>query len=540
MSIAFVVLMLVSSCFASDNIAVVVPKGGVLSIDVKKENVFQCTGANDEAQINRASKLLRTSGQEGKLYLEYGEYNIQNRIVLDSGITVEGIKKQEAELGNRKLLKDNTCKTVAGSCCSDTGCPASSCIANGLASNSMNCNKNTCPLQQCKKIDTGCKSKCIGTIICTAVFPNCAYKGEYCFYDGNSDNFKICTEQKVTPCEVNNAVSVEGGHFVKNGATKLNIEIQKHTASFTNILQLYTFDRNTEKMVLINDNIASNKVDVGKKISIDLSKVQSEIVFAIYVKNTDRTWFMGDATRNRDNMTHSVITKQTSTSYVISFEDLEGATPWRNFDDFSFSVDITSGNVDVYSACKGGLLNTVETKSSESLVCKQANATVYNNVCKYKNDNMYPLLRFNSVVTGSTVMFQTINKKNIVLKNFNVIGDVTRTVLQSGLYFKDTENIYVENVKAIAFSRAGFRVENSNVMKVSDSASVCNNNFGFEIVRSIGVKITDNSIVQDNKIGFKIHHNVDLTIINNILMNNEYTFDLRNDTQLNVNQNTFK
>jgi hypothetical protein len=173
-------------------------------------------------------------------------------------------------------------------------------------------------------------------------------------------------------------------------------------------------------------------------------------------------------------------------------------------------------------------------------VCKQANATVYNNVCKYKNDNMYPLLKFNSVATGSTVMFQTINKKNIVLKNFNIIGDVSRTVLQSGLYFKDTENIYVENVKAIAFSRAGFRVETSNTMKVSNSASVCNNNFGFEIIRSIGVKITDSSVVQDNKIGFKIHHNVNLTIIHNILMNNEYTFDLRNDTQLNVNENTFK
>jgi hypothetical protein len=147
---AFVMLMFVSSCFAYDNIAVVVPKGGVLSVDVKKENVFQCTGVNDHVQINKASKFLQTSG-EGKLLLEYGEYNIQNKIVIDSGITLEGIRKSEdtSSQGNRKLLQkpEETCTKVAGSCCSESGCPASSCIANGLASNSMNCNKNTCPLQ---------------------------------------------------------------------------------------------------------------------------------------------------------------------------------------------------------------------------------------------------------------------------------------------------------------------------------------------------------------------------------------------------------
>jgi nitrous oxidase accessory protein NosD len=145
----------------------------------------------------------------------------------------------------------------------------------------------------------------------------------------------------------------------------------------------------------------------------------------------------------------------------------------------------------------------------------------------------------NLAASASTVMFQTINKTNVSLKNFNVIGDVKRAVLQSGVYFKDSKNIVIENVKAIAFSRAGFRVETTDTVDILNSVSVCHSHYGFEIMNSNAVTVTDLSLVQDNRIGFRIHHNTLLTIVNNVLINNEYTFDIRNDTMLNVNENTF-
>lgn len=535
MLFAVFALLLVSAY--ADNIAVIVPKNGKLSMTIDDKNVFKCTGINDELQINRASRFLRSLGTSGKIFLEYGEYNIQGKVVLDSNIALEGIKKVDEvpATGNRKLLQ--TCNVIAGNCCSNTGCSSSSCIANGLATNQVNCNKNTCPLQRCRAMPGCTSNKCFGFIECNGMFPNCEYKGEQCFFDGNSDNFKICGRQKNSACEMNTKENIEGGHFAKTGLTKVDITIQNHTASFTNLLQLYTFDTKTQKMVIVNGNIASNKLDVGKKISIDLTNVQSELIFAIYVTNRNRTWFMGDASRNVDNLTHAVVTKVSTTSYKVSFEDLEGSSVVRNFDDFSILVEISSGVLQVYNPCQTGVLNIEAT--TETLVCRPANVKTYTDVCKYSDDNAFPQLIFNQTGNTSTVMFQFINKTNVSLKNFNVIGDVRRTVLQSGVYFKDSTKVNIENVKAIAFSRAGFRVETTDTVDILNSVSVCHSNYGFEIMNSNAVTVTDLSLVQDNRIGFRIYHNNMLKIMNNVLINNEFTFDIRNDTMLNVNDNTF-
>lgn len=83
-----------------------------------------------------------------------------------------------------------------GNCCSTTGeCPSSSCPANELGSNLQNCNKNTCEDVSCDKsaFNKDCSSKCLGRVVCES----CDYNGELCFYDGVSDNFKICGETKM-------------------------------------------------------------------------------------------------------------------------------------------------------------------------------------------------------------------------------------------------------------------------------------------------------------------------------------------------------
>jgi hypothetical protein len=82
-----------------------------------------------------------------------------------------------------------------GNCCSSSGeCPSSSCPANELGSNLQNCNKNTCTGMTCDKsvFNKDCSDKCLGRVVCNS----CDYNGELCFYNGKSDNFKICGEEK--------------------------------------------------------------------------------------------------------------------------------------------------------------------------------------------------------------------------------------------------------------------------------------------------------------------------------------------------------
>lgn len=85
-----------------------------------------------------------------------------------------------------------------GNCCTTSGeCPSSACPANGLGSNLQNCNDNTCVDWKCDKSAfnkdcSGSDSHCLGRVVCN----NCGYNGEVCFYDGVSDNFKVCGEEK--------------------------------------------------------------------------------------------------------------------------------------------------------------------------------------------------------------------------------------------------------------------------------------------------------------------------------------------------------
>jgi hypothetical protein len=96
---------------------------------------------------------------------------------------------------DKKKCGDLECEgECVGNCCSSTGeCPSSSCVANDLGDNLLNCNGQTCPSLTCDKsafnaLCSGSDSHCLGKVTCT----DCEYTGETCFYDGVSDNFKVC------------------------------------------------------------------------------------------------------------------------------------------------------------------------------------------------------------------------------------------------------------------------------------------------------------------------------------------------------------
>lgn len=103
---------------------------------------------------------------------------------------------------NAKKCGNDCTGECVGNCCSTTGeCPSSSCPANDLGSNLVNCNGNTCPDWTCDKSVfsescSGSDSHCLGRVSCKS----CDYEGELCFFDGVSDNFKVCGETK-TPVD---------------------------------------------------------------------------------------------------------------------------------------------------------------------------------------------------------------------------------------------------------------------------------------------------------------------------------------------------
>lgn len=81
-------------------------------------------------------------------------------------------------------------------------CPTSSCIANALGDVNLNCpNSARCPVRQNGAICdvtayngacTGGNNHCLGRVKCAAGTPCPVYEGMDCFYDGNSNNWKLC------------------------------------------------------------------------------------------------------------------------------------------------------------------------------------------------------------------------------------------------------------------------------------------------------------------------------------------------------------
>ena len=98
-----------------------------------------------------------------------------------------------------------TANDCIGSCCRALGrCPTSSCIANALGTEERNCPKSarcpvrnnnaTCvPLQQTACRDAG-KSHCLGYVQCDPATPCPEWEGMNCFYNGVSNNWKLCSD----------------------------------------------------------------------------------------------------------------------------------------------------------------------------------------------------------------------------------------------------------------------------------------------------------------------------------------------------------
>ncbi len=91
-------------------------------------------------------------------------------------------------------------------------CPTSSCIANALGDENLNCpHSSRCPVRfntpTCVLYNANCTAPhCLGKVHCAGT-PCPAYEGMDCFYDGSSDNFKLCYSSGCYVANTNNTAS---------------------------------------------------------------------------------------------------------------------------------------------------------------------------------------------------------------------------------------------------------------------------------------------------------------------------------------------
>ncbi len=108
----------------------------------------------------------------------------------------------------------------------------------------------------------------------------------------------------------------------------VTVEVLYSSTGYTSEIRL--FQPAPEQSIGLNRNL-------GKVVTRGPFADGDELVFGIYVQNTNRTFRMGPGTRNPDGIVHAAVTPSGAGSYVVGFEDLFGGGD-QDFDDVRFRV----------------------------------------------------------------------------------------------------------------------------------------------------------------------------------------------------------
>lgn len=109
------------------------------------------------------------------------------------------------------------------------------------------------------------------------------------------------------------AAPVLGGQLYGTGG-HVTVEVLPAEAGFTSELRLC---QPGQDQIFITTNR-----DVGTTVSLGTFPAGTELVFCIYVRNTGATYFMGPASRNRDNEVHASVDVTGEGQATVGFEDV--------------------------------------------------------------------------------------------------------------------------------------------------------------------------------------------------------------------------
>ena len=98
------------------------------------------------------------------------------------------------------------------------------------------------------------------------------------------------------------------------------------------------------------DSILNNQTAVsGQQFSLGSFQAGAELIFKIFVNDTEHTFFNGIAANNTDNVLHAAYSAYLSKPLIVGFEDLYGGGD-RDFNDLVFSLsNVVIGTVPVVS-----------------------------------------------------------------------------------------------------------------------------------------------------------------------------------------------
>ncbi|OUR89452.1 hypothetical protein A9Q81_21615 [Gammaproteobacteria bacterium 42_54_T18] len=139
------------------------------------------------------------------------------------------------------------------------------------------------------------------------------------------------------------AIPVLGDSLYYTGGD-ISVEVLVPSASYTSTLSLYLFGPTT--------SVASfgTNHDVGLITVFDPSTAGythgQELIFGIYVQNTDYTYYMGDGSRNPDGLMHAAVDDMGGNVYHVGFEDLFNGGD-KDYDDHRFAFSGGVSNISI-------------------------------------------------------------------------------------------------------------------------------------------------------------------------------------------------
>jgi len=139
------------------------------------------------------------------------------------------------------------------------------------------------------------------------------------------------------------AVPILGDTLYYTGGN-ITVEVLSPTAAYTSTLSLYLLGpTSTVTSFGINHNVGLTTVFDASASGYTAG---DELIFGIYVHDTGYTYYMGDASRNPDNIMHAEVDDQGSNMYIVGFEDLFGGGD-LDFDDHRFAFSGGVSNVSI-------------------------------------------------------------------------------------------------------------------------------------------------------------------------------------------------
>ncbi|MCC5639945.1 PEP-CTERM sorting domain-containing protein [Nostoc sp. CHAB 5844] len=123
-----------------------------------------------------------------------------------------------------------------------------------------------------------------------------------------------------------------GQIFATGGEVEAEILPGNPNAIFTSELRLFdSFDPNSEFTV-----VGTNR-DIGRTVNLGSFEAGQELLFGIFVRNTQQTYFLGPASRNPDNFTHAGVATIAPGVINGTFEDLFRGGD-RSYNDLQFQL----------------------------------------------------------------------------------------------------------------------------------------------------------------------------------------------------------